>query len=121
MSIICMLLPIPITQRMEGPACSGTISMDISHMKDGDVAGFSAFNGDSGLLSIIMDGNKKYLTMSTNVVELNDSDKAILKVDAVEEERIGLDQNMIYLRIDCDFSQHRDLATFYYSLDNRKW
>ncbi len=59
--------------------------------------------------------------MSTNVVELNDSDKAILKVDAVEEERIGLDQNMIYLRIDCDFSQHRDLATFYYSLDNRKW
>lgn len=113
--------PNTITQRMEGPACSGTISMDISHMKDGDVAGFSAFNGDSGLLSIIMDGNKKYLTMSTNVVELNDSDKAILKVDAVEEERIGLDQNMIYLRIDCDFSQHRDLATFYYSLDNRKW
>lgn len=30
-------------------------------MKDGDVAGFSAFNGDSGVLSVIEKGNKKYI------------------------------------------------------------
>ncbi|MDR0982752.1 MAG: glycoside hydrolase 43 family protein [Culturomica sp.] len=113
--------PNTISQRMEGTACSGVVSMDISNMKDGDVAGFSAFNGDSGLLSVIMEGNKKYLTMSTSVVELRDSDKAILKVDVVEKERVELTGNIIYLRIDADFSQHRDLATFYYSLDNRNW
>lgn len=113
--------PNTITQRMEGPACSATASMDISRMKDGDVAGLCAFNGDSGLLSVVMSGDKKYLTMATNVVELNDSDKAILKVDAVEKEQIELTRNTVYLRIDCDFSQHRDLATFYYSLDNQHW
>lgn len=113
--------PNTITQRMEGPACSGVISMDVSKMKDGDVAGFSAFNGDAGLLSVQMDGKKKYLTMSTNVVELNDVDKAITKVNVDEKERIELSQNTVYLRIDCDFSQHRDLATFYYSTDNRNW
>jgi hypothetical protein len=29
-------------------------------MKDGDVAGFSAFNGDSGILSVVMEGGKIY-------------------------------------------------------------
>lgn len=113
--------PNTITQRMEGPACSGVVSIDVSKMKDGDVAGFSAFNGDSGLLSVQMDGKKKYLTMSTNVVELNNADKAITKVNVDEKERIELSQNTVYLRIDCDFSQHRDLAAFYYSTDNRNW
>lgn len=114
--------PNTITQRMEGPACSGIISVDISNMKDGDIAGFSAFNGDSGLLSVIMNGGRKYLTMSTNVVKLDDSDKTILGVDVVEKERIDLlQQHTIFLRIDCDFSEHRDLASFYYSLDNKNW
>ena len=113
--------PNTITQRMEGPACSATVSMDISRMQDGDVAGLCAFNGDSGLLSVVMSGDKKYLTMATNVVELNGPEKTILKVDAIEKERIELTRNTIYLRIDCDFSQHRDLATFYYSLDNQHW
>lgn len=113
--------PNTITQRMEGPACSGAVSMDVSKMKDGDVAGFSAFNGDAGLLSVQMDGKKKYLTMSTNIVELNDADKAITKVNVDEKERIELSQNTVYLRIDCDFSQHRDLAALYYSTDNRNW
>ncbi|WP_228093706.1 hypothetical protein [Dysgonomonas mossii] len=44
--------PNTITQRMEGPQCSGIVSIDISKMKDGDVAEFSAFNGHSGILSI---------------------------------------------------------------------
>lgn len=63
--------PNTITQRMEGPVCSATASMDISRMQDGDVPGLCAFNGDSGLLSVVMSGDKKYLTMATNVVELN--------------------------------------------------
>lgn len=34
--------PNTLTQRMEGPKCSGVIVLDTSHMKEGDVAGFSA-------------------------------------------------------------------------------
>lgn len=115
------LAPNTLTQRMEGPQCSGVVALDISHMKDGDVSGFSAFNGDSGLLSIIAEGNKRYLTMSTAVVKLRDSDKAVLGVDAEEKERVELKQNKIYLRIDADFRVHKDIAAFYYSLDNKNW
>lgn len=110
-----------ITQRMEGPLCKGIVALDLTRMKDGDVAGFSAFNGHSGLLSIIQDGTKKYLTMSTNVVDLSEKEKAILNVEAVEKERVELKQNTVYLRIDCDFRLNSDMATFYYSLNNKDW
>lgn len=110
-----------ITQRMEGPQCQGIVSLDVAHMKDGDVAGFSAFNGHSGLLSVIAEGNKKYLTMSTNVVDLRNSDKAILNVETEEKERVELNRNMVYLRIDCDFRLNRDMASFYYSFDRKDW
>lgn len=112
--------PNTITQRMEGPKCSAVVSIDISNMKNGDVTGFSAFNGDSGLLSVRMNDNKKYLSMSTNVVDL-DSKKAVRGVEVVEKESVELKQNTIYLRIDGDFNLHKDLATFYYSLDNKNW
>ena len=113
--------PNTLTQRMEGPRCSGIAALDVSHMKDGDVAGFSAFNGHSGLLSVVVEGNKKYLTMNTNIVDLRNSDKAILGVEKSEKERVELKQDMIYLRIDGDFRLGQDIATFYYSLDNKAW
>ena len=110
-----------ITQRMMGLECSGVISLDISNMKDGDVAGLAAFNGHSGLLSVIKEGEKKYLTMATNVVSLGEHDKAVLAVETEEKEQIELNQDFIYLRIDGDFRLNQDIATFYYSLDNEQW
>jgi Beta-xylosidase len=110
-----------ITQRMEGPKCSGVVALDLTKMKDGDVAGFSAFNGHSGILAVKMEGSKKYLTMSTNVVDLDNQTKAILKVDVEERARVELAHNVVYLRIDGDFNQGKDLAAFYYSLDNKSW
>ena len=114
------LAPNTLTQRMEGPTCSGVISLDISKMKDGDVAGFSAFNGNSGILSIVKNGDKKFLTMSTAIVDLDDN-KSVRRVDTEEKERIELKQNIIYLRIDADFNLNKDLAIFYYSLDDKNW
>ena len=106
---------------MEGPRCTGAISIDLSQMKDGDVTGLAAFNGHSGLLSVTKKGDKKYLTMSTNVVDLSDKEKAILDVEIEEKEKIELEQNLIYLRIDGDFNLNKDIATFYYSTDNENW
>ncbi len=110
-----------ITQRMEGPTCQGTVAFNHSEMKNGDVAGFCAFNGHSGLLSIIKDGETKYLTMSTNVVHLSNKEKAILDVEVDEKERVELNSDIVYLRINCDFNLNRDIASFYYSLDNENW
>jgi beta-xylosidase len=114
------LAPNSITQRMEGPKCRGIVSLDISKMKDGDIAGFGAFNGHAGLLSVIMEGDKKYLTMSTNVVDF-DGSKAVRSVDVEEKARVELSKDVVYLCIDSDFKLHKDLATFYYSLDNKNW
>ena len=114
-----------ITQRMEGPKCKGVISLDLSEMQDGDVTGFSAFNGHSGTLSVIKDGSKKYLVMSEDVVNFDQSDrersKTIKEVISVEKERVEITQDIIYLRIDCDFTEKKELASFFYSTDNKDW
>jgi len=115
------LAPNSITQRMEGPLCSGIVAMDVSNMKDGDLAGFGAFNGHSGLLTVVKQGDKKFITMNTNVVDLDDKTKAVLNVKAEEIARINLNQDQVFLRIDADFNLGKDLATFYYSLDNKTW
>jgi beta-xylosidase len=113
--------PNSVTQRMEGPKCSGVVALDVSKMKDGDVAGFSAFNGDAGVLSVVMDKNKKYLTMAGNSVSLDNSTDAIRGVKVDEKARIELTKNVVYLRIDGDFNLNNDVATFYYGFDNKNW
>lgn len=116
------LAPNTITQRMEGPKCQATVSIDVSNMADGDIAGFSAFNGHAGLLSVVKDGDTKRLVMSTNVVNFDKTpNKAIAGVDVEEKEQIELNQDIVYLRIDADFAPKRNIATFYYSLDNKEW
>ena len=110
-----------ITQRMEGPLCSGIIAVDVTHMANGDRAGFAAFNGHSGILSIQADSGKKRLVMTESVVEFDDATKCIRDVKEVEKESIQLSVDRIYLRIDADFRLGQDLATFYYSYDNLHW
>lgn len=113
--------PNTITQRMEGPLCSASIAIDISKMKDGDRAGFAAFNGDSGLLTISNENGKIFLSMQTASVKLSDKDKAIEGVDISDQSRIAIKSKKIYLRIDGDFNPGKDIATFYYSTDGNKW
>ncbi len=110
-----------LSQRMEGPECTASVAIDLSHMKDGDVAGLAAFNGHSGLLSVIKEGKKRYLVMSTNVVNFNEKDWSVADVEAEEVERVALKEKRVYLRIDADFRLGRSIATFYYSTDNESW
>lgn len=112
--------PNTISQRMSGPTCSGSVKIDISGMKDGDVAGFGAFNGHSGLLNIVCEGKKKYLVMTTEVVNFDDK-KDITDVEVQDYSKIALKGNNVYLRIDGDFNPGKDIATFYYSMDGDSW
>ena len=116
------LAPNTLTQRMEGPTCSGYICMDLSKMKDGDCAGLAAFNGDSGVLTIKKQGKKLVLQMSEQKVSLTDREKAVTKVEEKLVESVELKQNKIWLRLDGDFQpRHGDAANFYYSLDGEQW
>ena len=124
------LAPNTLTQRMEGPQCSGAVCIDLSKMKDGDCAGLAAFNSDSGVLTIKKQGKKLTLEMSEQTCSLTEREKAVEHYDEKVIERIELQQPTIWLRIDADFrpqAEHKggmpgaDLATFYYSLDGQQW
>ena len=115
------LAPNTLTQRMEGPKCTGAIVMDLSKMKDGDCAGLSAFNSDSGTLTVKKNGKKLTLQLSETKVKLSEREK---KVEDVEEkiiESVELKQAKIWLRIDANFIPRTDIANFYYSLDGKDW
>ena len=123
------LAPNTLTQRMEGPTCSGGIVMDLSHMKDGDCAGLAAFNSDTGALTVKKKGKKLVLEMSEQKVELSDRDKQVTNVEDKTIESVELKQSKIWLRVDADFHPTKggrfmggkDAANFYYSLDGKQW
>jgi beta-xylosidase len=116
------LAPNTLTQRMEGPTCSGAVKLDLSKMKDGDCAGLAAFNGDSGVLTIKKQGKKYVLEMSEQKVSLTDREKAVTNVDVKVIETIELKQPKVWLRLDGDFQPgHHDVANFFYSLDGENW
>ena len=125
------LAPNTLTQRMEGPTCSGTIAIDISKMKDGDCAGLAAFNSDTGALVIKKKGKNLVLEMVEMSVTLTDLDKEVTNVEEKVIESIPLNAQLstfnaqLYLRIDADFrpvnGHGRDAANFYYSIDGSQW
>ena len=124
------LAPNTLTQRMEGPQCSGAVCLDLSKMKDGDRAGLAAFNSDTGALTIKKQGKKLTLEMSEQTCQLTDRDKVVESFDEKVIESVDLSSPKIWLRIDADFRPQTerkgfmpgtDLATFYYSLDGEQW
>ncbi len=115
------LAPNTLTQRMEGPRCEATVALDLTGMRDGDVAGFSAFNGDAGLLSVIDRAGKKWLVMTSESVRLSDKDKAVTAVEVDTLFSAPLDADRVYLKIEADFRPGQDIARFYYSKDNSSW
>lgn len=115
------MAPNTLTQRMEGPKCSAYIEIDFSGMRDGDRAGLAAFNGHSGIMAIEKDNSKTWLTVTQTQVNLTEKEHLVSSVDTQEKARISITGNSIFLRIDGDFNLGRDIATFYYSTDGKKW
>ena len=102
------LAPNTLTQRMEGPTCSGAIVMDCSKMKDGDCAGLAAFNSDTGALTVKKQGRRLVLEMSEQKVELSDRDKLVTKTEEKVIERIDLTSHLKSLT-----SRHSPLTSYH--------
>ena len=123
------LAPNTLTQRMYGPTCCGIVTLDISHMKDGDCAGLAAFNDDSGVLTVKRQGKQYVLEMSEQSVQLSQREKKVTDVKENVIETVALrmkNRQPLYLRVDADFRPNgkgggNDLATFYYSTDGQQW
>jgi len=99
-----------LTQRTFGPDCQGSTAMDVSKMKEGDVAGLTLLQSKFGIVGV------KYVNGVKSVIMLNaQSGKP------VEAESVPLNQKIVYLKAECDFRDKTDIAHFFYSLDGKKW
>ena len=99
-----------LTQRTFGPQSSGFTLIEVSKMKEGDLAGLSLLQKDFGLVAVKIENGSKKIVMI-------DAEKATPK----EIESIPLNQDKVYLKAECDFKDRADTGRFYYSLDGEKW
>ena len=101
-----------LTQRTEGPFCSGSTLIELSNMIVGDYAGLVALQNTYGTVGVKISSNgNKYVIMSVNGGE----------GDPEEMEQIELSIDRVFFKIEFDFEDSRDVAEFYYSLDGAKW
>ena len=99
-----------LTQRTIGPVCSGSTALDVSHMKDGDFAGLCLLQKNYGMVGVRVEGDRKSIEM------INATGGK-----PVTAQVIPVTQNIVYFRAECDFTNKKDLADFFYSLDGKKW
>ena len=99
-----------LTQRTIGPVCTGSTSLDVSNMKDGDVAGLCLLQKNYGFVGVKANGVTK------NIVMIN---AGTGKPEEVQS--IPLNQKNIFLKAECDFRDKNDVANFFYSFDGKEW
>lgn len=99
-----------LTQRTFGPQCSGSTMLELSNMKEGDMAGLSLLQKDFGLIAVKVENGMKKIIMI-------DAEKGNPK----EIESVSLHQNKIYFKAECDFKDKADTGRFYYSLNGKEW
>lgn len=99
-----------LTQRTIGPTSTASTFLDVSKMKEGDFAGLSALQKNYGLVGVKVENGQNVIVMINA-----GSGKPI------EAQRIPLLQDNVFFKIDCDFTNKKDEANFYYSLDGKIW
>lgn len=99
-----------LTQRTIGPVCSGTLSLDVSGMKDGDFAGLGLLQKQFGQAGVRVEGDRKWIVVVNTTTGI-----------PVETREAILDQQVVFFKAECDFTGKKDVADFYYSLDEKKW
>jgi beta-xylosidase len=99
-----------LTQRTFGPTSAATTCLHLDGLREGDFAGLVALQKKYGFVAATKAGGKNFLVMvgagSGKPQEL---------------ERVEFSGRQVYLRVECDFRDHKDEARFAYSLDGKQW
>jgi len=90
-----------LTQRVQGPSCEGSVEMEVTGLKDGNIAGFGIFEFPYAYVAIRQESGRRKIVMCNDgkdieTVEHFNGDKLWIRVRATDK----------------DFK-----ALFYYSLD----
>ncbi|MDF2485227.1 MAG: glycoside hydrolase family 43 [Herbinix sp.] len=101
-----------LTQRTEGPACTGTLRIELTNMKPGDCVGLLALQSTFGMVGIRKDAEgTNRVVMCTNRGDYLEK----------EEESVEYSKDSIYFKITCNFEDNTDIASFYFSEDGLCW
>ncbi len=104
-----------LTQRTFGKTSSAVTCLDYSNLKEQDIAGLSAFQNQYGFVGVTRHGEDFYVLMH-RAMQKDDTQGCV-----IEKKRLPGNSNCVYLRVDCDFTELKDEAYFYYSLDGIQW
>ncbi len=79
-------------------------------MKEGDFAGLSLLQKNYGLVGVkIMNGSRTIVMINAGTGH------------PVQAQAIPLTGEKVYLKATCDFTNRKDTAHFFYSLDGKRW
>jgi beta-xylosidase len=99
-----------LTQRTIGPVCTGSISLDVSNLQDGDFAGLGLLQKNYGLAGVKRNGKNKTIVMVNAATG-----------KPIEVQSIALNQQKVFFKAECVFTDKKDVAVFFYSLDGKVW
>jgi beta-xylosidase len=126
-----------LTQRMAYPKCAAEVTVDVSGLKDGDIAGLIALQGKYGMIGIEKENGRFSIVRLVREqatqgfgIGSNDHEPGTVtdRVDLGEisgnlSDSAGQNANkpsLIRLRIDADFTDMKDEVTFAYE-ENGAW
>lgn len=104
-----------LTQRMLIPACEAYVTVDASHIKEGDYAGICALQGCYGLIAITKEADQHYLVMLAKEAENAEFyAKPGDREPGTEFARIPWNSSLVTLKVSVDFTDGIDEASFLY-------
>ena len=104
-----------LTQRMTYPGCGCEVTVDITHLKDGDVAGICALQGIYGYIGVTRRAGKAYVVMVGKEAEDADMNAFSKAAESGREwEAVPIEGNRIRLKMDADFTGMKDEVKFCY-------
>ena len=112
-----------LTQRMIGPECTGTVLLDVSRMREGDHAGFCAFQGDSAVAEVVVEGGCRYVVLSRQTVTFAHSNEGPRVENVANEEfaRAELKGDRVFFKVFGNFNNWQDYAQIGWSEDGQTW
>ncbi len=109
-----------LTQRTFGPASSYAVSMDVSNMKPGDIAGLGGFANKYGYVGVKCndDGSKEVVMVDgSNNNGVNGADADVVQAEECKGDTVYLKTEFLF----ADNDKQYDQMDFYYSFDNTSW
>lgn len=97
--------------------------MAVGDLRDGDHAGFCAFQGDSAVGEVVVENGKRKVVLSRQTVAFK-SENGVKRVDRVDREVFEtavLDGTEVWFKVHGNFRQWQDWAEVAWSADGKTW